>query len=438
MNAKIRNILIAASAFSLASAGFIFTRNLIDFPVYYAAGQSLIGGRTDLYSPDFARGLLMDYRYPPFFLIAFTPLWLLPYPVAAYLWYLLSILEIAACVLVLRRSFKMIQPAKQTAAVWIVSLLALGQYFVMILHYGNAHLLATSLLFGSLYLAIRRKDVIAALLVALAITIKLTPVLLLPYFALKKRWSFLLMTIAFLVAINTAPAAYFGFGENAKLLNAWYEHVVVSQEFHEVNGPINLSLKGQLRRYLTRVDYEQRVGGDVEYRAVNLLSLAARQADRLWVLLTSMLFAASLWFIWWVSWRSRDDLIKSANPSLQSLLELGLMICLMLIVGPLTSKIYFIALLWPVACLAQLAFTNDRQSVKMIRHVLVFVSIINFVLPLLPGRSIQRLFLVLGIDFYMTCILVALLAYALLSSRSELQVPSGELQTRCLQTARTP
>src|SRR5215467_14359111 len=78
-------------------AGFIFIRHLIDFPVYYAAGQSLLAGRTDLYSPDFARGPLMDYRYPPFFLIALTPLWLLPYRIAAYVWYLLGVLEIGGC-----------------------------------------------------------------------------------------------------------------------------------------------------------------------------------------------------------------------------------------------------------------------------------------------------------------------------------------------------
>src|SRR5215471_5336712 len=89
----------------LALLGFVFIRNLIDFPVYYAAGQSLLKGRTDLYAPDFALGRVMDYRYLPFFLVAFTPLWLFQYSIAAYIWYLLSVIEIAGCVLIISRVF---------------------------------------------------------------------------------------------------------------------------------------------------------------------------------------------------------------------------------------------------------------------------------------------------------------------------------------------
>src|SRR5438105_9183560 len=98
-----RFMLVAGLAVLAALAGLAFIRNLIDFPVYYAAGQSLLGGRTDLYAPDFALGRVMDYRYPPFFLLAFLPLWLLPYKVAAYLWYLSSVAEIALCIFFVRR-----------------------------------------------------------------------------------------------------------------------------------------------------------------------------------------------------------------------------------------------------------------------------------------------------------------------------------------------
>src|SRR5687768_11852618 len=90
----------------IAIAGFVFIRNLIDFPVYYAAGQALLTGRTDLYAADFALGRVMDYRYPPFFLVAFIPLWLLPYKIAAYVWYLLSVFQIAAAVFFLKSLYK--------------------------------------------------------------------------------------------------------------------------------------------------------------------------------------------------------------------------------------------------------------------------------------------------------------------------------------------
>src|SRR5947208_10476917 len=100
-----RILLILACSIAVGLLGLLFIRKLIDFPVYYAAGQSLINGRTDLYSSDFALGRVMDYRYPPFFLVALTPLWFLPYTLASYVWYLLSVFEIIGCALIVVRVF---------------------------------------------------------------------------------------------------------------------------------------------------------------------------------------------------------------------------------------------------------------------------------------------------------------------------------------------
>src|SRR6185436_8000970 len=151
-------IVILACSVLVALLGLLFIRNLVDFPVYYAAGRSLASGRTDLYSPDFALGRVMDYRYPPFFLVVLYPLWLLPYSVAAYIWYLLSVIEIAGCVVIVRRTFNF------SKLMWLAAALIVAQYFVMAVHYGNAQVLAVFLLFASLYFAHRRRDLAAAIL----------------------------------------------------------------------------------------------------------------------------------------------------------------------------------------------------------------------------------------------------------------------------------
>ncbi len=420
---KARLLFIAILIIAIALLGLLFIRNLIDFPVYYSAGQSLINGRTDLYSTDFAQGRVMDYRYPPFFLLALIPLWLLPYKVAAYVWYLTAILQIIGCVFILNRRTDFNQPAK---AAWLIVLLAVGQYFVMILHYGNAHLLAVFLVFASLYFFIQRKNCAAAIAMALAITIKLTPILILPYFALKRRWKFLSLVAALLIAINIAPAAYFGFAKNAQLLKSWYEHVIADQEFHEMNGPINLSLKGQLRRYFSQIDYSERVDGDVQYPQVNVATISPEVIEKIWLTLAVIIFFSTLVLI-------RVGSKKSINSEKRVLLELSLMICLMLFTGPLTSKIYFIALLWPLIGLAAFAF-NDS---KPVRRVLILAAVINSVLPLLPGRSVQRLLLVLGVDFYVNCLLAAAVVYALFYVSREPQTLSGEPRTQALPATKT-
>lgn len=408
-----RIVLILACASALALLGFVFIRNLVDFPVYYTAGRSLLSGRTDLYSPDFALGRVMDYRYPPFFLVALFPLWLLPYSVAAYVWCLLSVIEIAGCVVLVCRTFKI------SKLMWLAIVLVVAQYFVMAVHYGNAQLLAVFLLFASLYYAHRRKDLAAAILMALAITIKLTPVLLLPYFALKRRWTMLAAVAVFLAAINIAPSAYFGFRENNQLLMTWYNHVVASQEFHEDNGPINLSLKGELRRYLSDVDYSQRVDGDVNYPAVNIASLSRDRVVQAWTIIAAVLFAGVLLLMWWSPTRQNNEgeIDKPDGPNDTAALELAVMICMMLLVGPLTSKIYFVALLWPVACLANVASSQASRAGKLATYTLIVLAAVNSVLPLLPGRSAQRLLLVLGADFYVNGLLMIGLLYALVSRR---------------------
>ena len=449
MKRKSLAVLLLLSTALVAAAGLILTRDfgsdthnrkkhLFDFEVYYTAGQSLLygqtsdgeRGRTDLYSEDFASGKIMDYRYPPFFLVALIPLWMLPAKSAAFVWVLLSALSIIACTLILN-SAKPID--KHKVAVRVITVLIVAQYFVMVVHYGNAHLIAISLLFAALFFYLRKKLPLAGLLMALAITIKLTPLIILPYFVLKKQWRLLALTVLFLLVINLIPSFYFGFAKNTELLKTWYTHVVSDQEFHEINGPINLSLKGQMRRYLTEVDYNSRIDGDVNYRPVNFGSLPAKVVDRIWIAVAAIVFIFGLLLIVW-SARKRSG----SGGREGDLLELGLMICLMLFVGPLTSKIYLIALMWPVFFLAAFAFTSSSPGARFGKRTLITVAAINLILPLLPGSSIQRLLLVFGADFFVNCLVMMALAYALISTRQTLPAQADKQQIPSPLPARAP
>ncbi len=389
--------------------GFIFIRNLIDFPVYYAAGQSLLSGREDLYAADFALGRVMDYRYPPFFLVVLLPLWYLPYPIAAYLWYLLSLAQLAVFVIVLH---KQLSETPGSGKIGLLLFFSVGQYFITILHYGNAHLLAIFLLFAALYLVIKKKDGWSAVLLALSITIKLTPALFLLYFVIKRKWQYIAQVGLFLMLINLLPALYFGFAKNLELLQDWNRHVVINQEFHESNGPINLSLKGQLRRYLSSVDYQQRVDGDTRYQQVNIVSLPQPTIHWLWLIFSAGALALTVWLLYRSNSARKSGEEKTAA-SATVVLEFGLLTCLMLLIEPLTSKIYFIALLLPVLALAGVWFPQRTESAKRGSIILWIIAILNAVLPLIPGRSLQRLLLVIGIDFYVNLTLLALLALCL-------------------------
>jgi hypothetical protein len=444
-----RSVIILAGIVLLAFLSLAFTRGLVDFPIYHISGRSLIQGRLNIYAPEFSGGPGMTYRYPPFFLIAILPLSLLPYPVAAHVWYWLSVAMIAGIVRLIRRVAARVNSRRR---VWLVAFFAVAQYYVMQLRYGNAHLLIVFLMFASLYFALRKRDWLAGLLMALSISIKVTPVLILPYFVLRKRWNYLLAITVFLLPINLIPVGYFGYAKNTELLRTWFAHVLLDKDFHEVNGPINLSLKGQLRRYLTDVDYSKRVLGDTKYPSINIASLTTGQADAVWAVTSANALLGALVFLWWLPKgkktadpKARELSIEAASDSeerradepINEPLQLGLMISLMLFIGPLSSKIYFTALLWPVACLAAQVFAKEVRMPAFCKRALLAICAANVVLPLLPGRSLQRLFLVLGIDFYLNGLLLIALVLALISSRRALRAPGGARQTQALSATRT-
>src|SRR5262245_53272989 len=86
-----RNILITAFVILLAAAYITAYFPAQDFAVYYTAGNSLLQGRTDIYALDFANGPLMDYRYPPGFLLLIVPFALLPGKAAVFCWAVLTL-----------------------------------------------------------------------------------------------------------------------------------------------------------------------------------------------------------------------------------------------------------------------------------------------------------------------------------------------------------
>jgi len=406
MGPRRRTLFIAAAIALIAAMGVVFVRNLTDFAVYYAAGRSLLSGRTDLYAPDFARGVVMDYRYLPFFIFAFAPLSFAPYPVAAWVWHLLNTAAIALAVASIALMYSGL--SYNRTKVWTVAFLVVVPYFAMALDYGNVQLIVTALMFAGLSLALRGRDLPAAALLAVAITVKIVPALMLPYFVVTRRFTLLGLVLIITAALNLLPSIYFGVSGNRDLIARWYDHVIVGQEFHEANGPINLSLKGQLRRTFTDVDYTKRVDGDHRYAAVNVAALSTSTVDRVWMAAAACLLVGGLVLIW-ASARASGSTSQEATDIRLTTLQIGLLICVMLFVGPLTSKVYLVALLWPVVAVGVVAW--DHAAV---RRALIGVAILSSALPLLPGRTMQRLLLVAGTDFYVSTAILGLVAFTLM------------------------
>jgi len=367
-----------------------------DFWVYYASGISILNGRTDFYAPDFANGPIMDYRYPPFFIIVFAPFALLPPTIAAFLWAALSVTASVAafqCLSKLLRS-PILRFGREGVILGLAVVLT-AKYILIALKYQNVHLIVVALFTLSFCLLIERKIFIAAWLMALATIFKLFPLASLPYFAIKKQWKFLGFTCAFLIVMVVIPSFYLGITRNFEIHRQWYEHVVEPSDYYELNGPPNLSIHGQVVRYFSQIKYDERTS-DKNYRNVNIANYDVRILRSISWSIAFIIFLITFTLIWSAG-RNRQG--RKSEISFDGYLfhELGLVICASLLAGPRTNIVYFTAMFVPVAALLSSVFAKRS---RMSLSALVVVAVATIVLPLVPGSTMQRLFLVVGIDFY--------------------------------------
>jgi hypothetical protein len=385
-----RSLLITAVAIIAAAAYITYFFPKQDFSVYYAAGRSLLSGRVDLYAPDFANAGVMDYRYPPVFILLFAPFALLPFAASVFVW---AVLMLTAMVASMRQiaeaAGRLLQTDKLKLILFIATLFSV-KYLLVALKPQNVHLFLVIAVFASFFLLIKQKLLPASLLMALVIAIKAFPVLLLPYFAIKRQWKFLGMTAGFVLMFLLLPAYYFGINGNIDLHQEWFGKVVNESDFYELNGPPNLSVPGQMVRYITTVPYEERVL-DRSYANVNFVEAEPETAKLIGRILAGLIAIISFAILFLLNRDNRDGQLNDGR----TFYEFGFVICMMLLVGPRTNIIYFTALFIPYIILLSSFF---RRRTLLAWIVVAATALVTVVLPLVPGARSQRLFVVLGVD----------------------------------------
>jgi hypothetical protein len=244
---------------------------------------------------------------------------------------------------------------------------------------------------------------------ASAIAIKVFPVMLLPYIAIKRQWRFLGMTAAIVLMFLLLPSYYFGINGNIDLHQEWFSKVVAESDFYELNGPPNLSIQGQATRFLSIVNYEDRVL-DRAYINVNLAELQPESAKLIGNVsagAAGLITFALLFFA-----DRRRQIARDVNNGMP-FHEFGFLICMILLVGPRTNIIYFTALFVPFVALF-ISFFERRSPILWFACAVAFFA--SVVAPLIPGAKIQRVFLVLGVDMFSTLVIWVALGWLLINN----------------------
>lgn len=233
---------------ALGSSMFL-TRN-IDFAVYWYGSGSLFRASRPLYGPQSGLGFPMHYRYPPITYPLLWPLSRMPLYWAGFIWTFGAWMAATAAVVL---SIRVAELRFSVKAVILASAYTLA-YIVLSVRSGNIQPYIISMIVSALALSESRR-VLAASLLALAITFKIWPVFFLPWFLRRERREVLLWLMPSLVLLWLAPLVIWSPAQYLDLLGQWYR-----SEFHTVMTTSEVwyfpgqSLRGVLLRYFTASD----------------------------------------------------------------------------------------------------------------------------------------------------------------------------------------
>ncbi len=192
---------------------------------------------------------------PPIFPLTLYPLTYLPETGAAVTWY---VLKIGLTVLAILMCFRLVrEPDDDRPLVsWVQGLIILLSFRPILsdLHHANNNLVILFLIVATLYAWRKGYDVLAGLILALAITYKVTPALFVPYFMYKRSWRTVGATFLGIgMFLLLVPSLILGPEFNGKCLYYWWFRMIRPYVADGIVGDpeINQSMAGVLMRLLT-------------------------------------------------------------------------------------------------------------------------------------------------------------------------------------------
>jgi hypothetical protein len=367
-----------------ALAAFVVGRHFagrsVDFIVYYNSAQSLLAGRTDLYSGTFSLGPPAIYLYPPLFVLLIFPLGWLSFSNAFGAWFALMAVATAA---VVRQAYLHWRPRERAKYALLLATLA-GPYLVIALRYGNVHLFVLLLVILGVLAWSRGRVWTASLALAVGGAIKIFPLFLLPVFAVRREWALAARVAGLSAILWLLPVLYFGPQQTMSLYRSWYEMVLRDAGDFKKQHALDQSLEGALERWFTRVDYSQYQDG--EYPQVTLVELPRMVVKLGTTGIRVAVLALSLWMCVVLRRASERRQAAAAVEGDPHTVTVGaVFISAQLVLGPYTNILYLSGWL-----LVALATPVLMRGLSILNNLLLAAGLFNASLFAVPGRMNQR------------------------------------------------
>jgi hypothetical protein len=405
-SSRIAPVLLVLLAVSAIAFAYSQSARSVDFMAYYYAARVAMGLQPGhVYGLASGIGWPQFFRYPPLFLALILPLGLLPYKISVAVW---AALKCGALYLIIRALGRRLN-FPRTGFWWLVPALLCGGLFVQEFILGNVQVLVFAVVAAGV-LASERHERSGAFLLALGATLKIWPLFFMPYVAMRNGARAALLMAVWLGGLMLLPAAYFGWSGNINLIRDWIVQERSTSTLTAETWFPGQSLAGILERYLTVMDYSK--WPDHNYVQLHLLHLNPRLVELIWYGLAGGAYLGLLWLA-----RKTSERNDTESPILGGvLLTDALAFCAFPLLSPFAHRIAFVVLLWPAMVAGTLLSRPGFPSARS--KLLIWMAVaIETIEPLLSGAKMQRLFQVIGVDFWAACILTAGLLTAWLEWR---------------------
>jgi hypothetical protein len=194
-----------------------------DFEVYLAAAKAILVGQ-NMYEA--SNTLDVQYFYSPFFALVLAPFTYLPAFVVKLTWLLFSVYCMYR-IWKLLRSYYPVTSLTDTQQKWwaFLSFGILAGFIIDNFHMVQITFFMLWATLESINLIWSGKTVKGALLLGLAINVKVMPLLFLPYLFYRNKWKSGLLCIAFIAGFTMLPYLFLEDGYHSYLLQEWWNSI---------------------------------------------------------------------------------------------------------------------------------------------------------------------------------------------------------------------
>lgn len=290
----------------------------------------------------------MAYSYPPLFAVLALPVTLLPTVLGSWIFYLLSWISFGVAVQLTVQIYKNLTQSlnlSQSNSRWIliISFLLSGRYILNNFEHLQFDVFVFLCLVLTVHFYLKGNWIPSALFLALSISLKVTPLLLLAFFFFRRDFKLTIFTVLFLIVLNTIPELIFGWSRGVSYNWEWIRLVVLKLDAQHLSSddiaaiwPPNSIMNQSVKPWIYRLFTDNVISIKGENVQPNMFSFSPQISSLVAAAFNGLLILSASLLLFF----------RRRTSPITWFAQISLILCLMLLLSPVSSKPHFVTLVF--------------------------------------------------------------------------------------------